>query len=89
MARADAALLARFDDIARWLTGDPQARAADGLDWIDSTCALLQVPGLASYGLGPDDAATVVAGAARASSMQGNPVVLAEQELLAVYTAAL
>lgn len=89
VARADAALLARFDDIARWLTGDSQARAADGLDWIDSTCALLQVPGLASYGLGPDDAATVVAGAARASSMQGNPVVLSAEELLAVYTAAL
>ena len=89
LARADAALTARFVAIARALTGEPRATAEDGLAWIEATCALLGVPGLARHGLTADQAAEVVRAAARASSMQGNPVELGTDELTAIYLTAL
>jgi alcohol dehydrogenase class IV len=89
LARADAALRARLDDVAAWLTGDPGATAEDGLAWIEQTRDALGIPGLAEHGLGADRAEEVVAKAARASSMQGNPVVLSPAELTGVYRAAL
>lgn len=89
LARADAALGERFTEVARMLTGHPSASAEDGLEWIEATRELLDVPGLSAYGLGPDQADEVVAKSARASSMQGNPVVLSEDELARVYAAAL
>lgn len=89
LARADAALGERFTEVARVLTGHSSASAEDGLAWIEATRELLDVPGLSAYGLGPDQAAEIVAKSARASSMQGNPVVLSEDELARVYAAAL
>ena len=89
LARADAALTARFDDLARWLTGDPGARAAAAIDWIDRTCELLSIPGLGELGLSAADTDLAVAGAARASSMAGNPVTLSPEELVTVFRAAL
>ncbi len=89
LAHADDALRARFTDVARWLADDPGASAEDGLAWIEQTCSDLAIPGLAAHGL--DAAATdeVVAKAARASSMQGNPVTLDPTTLAAIYQAAL
>jgi alcohol dehydrogenase class IV len=89
LARADARLRARFDDVARWLTGAPEAVAEDGLAWLETTVDLLAVPGLSAYGLGPADAPEAVAKAARASSMAGNPVVLDGTELAQVFLDAL
>jgi alcohol dehydrogenase class IV len=89
LARADVDLRRRFDDVGRWLTGDPGARAQDGIAWIEHLVSDLGIPALASLGLGPGHAGEVVAGAARASSMQGNPVALSAEELTAVYLAAL
>ena len=71
------------------LTDDPSATAEDGLAWIEWTRDALALPGLASFGFGPDQAAEAVAKAARASSMQGNPVVLSTEELTRIYLAAL
>lgn len=68
--RAPAApALARYDEVARLLTGDPQARAADGVAWVGALVAELQVPPLASYGVTEDAIPEVVAKAERASSM--------------------
>lgn len=89
LARADAALRSRYAEVATWLTGDPAATAEEGIGWIEQTRALLAIPGLATYGLGEPDADRVATGAARASSMQGNPVALDHAELAAVYLAAL
>ena len=89
LARADADLRSRYTDIARWLTGDPAATAEDGVAWIEQACAALGIAGLASMGLDESDASAVVAGAARASSMKGNPVVLGDEELAEVFRAAL
>jgi alcohol dehydrogenase class IV len=71
------------------LTGDADASVRDGLRWIDRTAEALGVPGLAVYGLTAADTPEVVAKAAAASSMQGNPVPLDPEALAEIYLAAL
>ncbi len=87
--RADSRLNRRYAQVAACLTGHADASAEDGVHWIEHTCGVLEVPTLAAYGLGPGDAAEVVAKAARASSMAGNPVELSTEELTEIYLAAL
>jgi alcohol dehydrogenase class IV len=89
LARADAPLRARYAEVAAWLTGDPGATAEDRIAWIEQTCEALGIPGLAAAGLAEEHVDEVVAKAARASSMQGNPVVLTPEELRATFRAAL
>jgi alcohol dehydrogenase class IV len=81
--------LGRYAEAARLLTGNPVASIEDGLDWIRETLALLSVPGLAAFGLGPGQAGDIAATAMTSSSMQGNPVVLSHAELTAVLLQAL
>jgi alcohol dehydrogenase class IV len=76
--------LARYADAARLLTGDPGASVEDGVAWIRETVALLGVRSLDAYGLRPEHVDDIVAMAAKASSTQGNPVVLTSDELGAV-----
>jgi alcohol dehydrogenase class IV len=89
LERADDRLLGRFAHVAACLTGVPDATPEDGLHWIEHTCALLEIPALSAYGLSDEDTDQVVAKAARASSMQGNPVTLSTAELAEVFRAAL
>jgi alcohol dehydrogenase class IV len=81
--------LGRYTEAARLLTGQPAAAIEDGLAWIRETVTLLAVPGLATFGVGPEDAGDVAAKAARSSSMQGNPVALSDRDLRAVVVQAL
>jgi alcohol dehydrogenase class IV len=76
--------LDRYAAAARLLTGNPAATVEDGLVWIRDTIYLLAVPGLASFGLQPEQAGEIAAAAARSSSMQGNPVPLPESTLRAI-----
>lgn len=69
-------VLDRYTEAARLLAGDPAASIDDGLAWIRDTLRLLDVPGLASFGIQPEQAAEIAAAAARSSSMQGNPIPL-------------
>jgi alcohol dehydrogenase class IV len=73
--------LDRYAEAARLLTGDPSASVEDGLAWIRETIRLLAVPGLATFGIQPQQAEEIAAAAARSSSMQGNPVALPESTL--------
>ncbi|HYI58710.1 MAG TPA: alcohol dehydrogenase, partial [Microlunatus sp.] len=57
--------------------------------WLGDLAAALQVPGLATYGLGDADTAEVVAAAQRASSMRGNPVPLNDDEVAEILARAL
>jgi alcohol dehydrogenase class IV len=81
--------LDRYDEIARILTGCPQARAADGISWVKELRKRIGVPGLAEHGLGPEHLAEVAACAARASSMRGNPIPLRPEEIEEIITNAL
>lgn len=81
--------LGRYDEAARLLTGDAAAQAEDGIDWVRRVTSELAIPGLRSYGVAETHFAEIVVRAARASSMRGNPVPLAEDELIAILRAAL
>jgi alcohol dehydrogenase class IV len=81
--------LGRYTEAARLLTRAPTASIEDGLAWIRETVTLLAVPGLASFGIRPQDAGDVAAKAAGSSSMQGNPVTLSPGDLRAIILQAL
>jgi alcohol dehydrogenase class IV len=81
--------LARYAAIARLLTGRNDASAQDGIDWVQALCAELNVPALRAWGITEVDLPGVIEKAARASSMQANPLPLTAEELLALVTAAL
>jgi alcohol dehydrogenase class IV len=81
--------LDRYDELARALTGRPAALAEEGLEWIRKLVADLKIPQLSSYGIGLEDVPELVAKAAQASSMKGNPVVLTAEELTQLLSAAL
>jgi len=80
--------LARYAEAAQLLTGDPAAAIEDGAAWIRETVTLLRIPGLREFGLRPQDFGDVAAKALKASSTQGNPVVLAEADLRAILAEA-
>ncbi|HEY9514861.1 MAG TPA: iron-containing alcohol dehydrogenase, partial [Gemmatimonadaceae bacterium] len=81
-ARAPASpALARYDEVARTLTGRVDARAEDGAAWLRSLVDELEIPMLSAYGVVAGDIARVVEKARKASSMQGNPIELTEEEL--------
>lgn len=81
-ARAPASpALARLEDVAKILTGNPAARAEDGIGWLKELCAHMEVPRLGQIGIGMDRHPEIVTAAMRASSMKGNPIVLTDEEL--------
>jgi alcohol dehydrogenase class IV len=73
--------LERYEQVARWLTGDESARAEDGAAWLGSLAGDLGIPPLCSYGIRPDDIPELVEKSARASSMKGNPIELTPAEM--------
>ncbi len=79
----------RYSAIARLLTGRSEARAEDGIGWIRVLCADLHIPALQAWGIREADLSGIVEKAARASSMQANPLPLTGEELLGVLRAAL
>ncbi len=81
--------LERYVTIARLLTGRNDARAEDGIEWVRALCAELNIPSLGTWGINEADLPNVVQKAARASSMQANPLPLTNDELLALAKAAL
>ncbi len=81
--------LERYAVIARLLTGRNEARAEDGVEWVRALCTDLNIPALRAWEIREADLPGVVEKAARASSMQANPISLRGEELLAIVTAAL
>ena len=77
----DSPALARYDQAAQILTGKATACAADGVLWTQDLCEALNVPPLSGFGLAEQDFPSVVDKARKASSMQGNPIKLSDEEL--------
>ncbi|HVJ17729.1 MAG TPA: iron-containing alcohol dehydrogenase [Polyangiaceae bacterium] len=89
-ARAPASpVLARYETVARVLTGKPDARAEDAAAWAEELVSELRIPALRSYGMSASDIPDIVAKARQASSMKGNPIALEEAELGAILERAL
>ncbi|MGD0946579.1 MAG: iron-containing alcohol dehydrogenase [Candidatus Binatia bacterium] len=82
-------VLPRFDEVARILTGRPDASAEDGIAWVMGICDELAVPHLGAHGLVEAHFDTLVDKAAAASSMKGNPIALTRDELLEIVQRAL
>jgi len=81
--------LPRHDQIARVLTGRPDAAAEDGVAWVRDLTRALAIPPLRAYGLTEDQLPTLVDNAAQASSMKANPVPLTREEMLGILQRAL
>ena len=79
----------RYSTIARLLTGRGEASVEDGIDWVRALSAELSISGLSAWGVTEADLQGVVEKAAKASSMQANPLPLTEEELIGVVWAAL
>jgi alcohol dehydrogenase class IV len=81
--------LDRYTRAAELLTGQAGASVEDGIAWIRETLALLEVPGLGTFGIGPQHADDIAAKAMRSSSMQGNPVPLSPGDLRVILLEAI
>ncbi|MGH7992703.1 MAG: iron-containing alcohol dehydrogenase [Limisphaerales bacterium] len=77
----DSEALKRYNEIARWLTGDGSASANDGVEWVRRLVAELQIPRLGPYGIKSEHVAELVKKAMQASSMKANPIALTSEEL--------
>ena len=85
----DSRALARYDEVARLLTGSAAARAEDGVAWVRDLASALAIPPLAAYGLRAEHVDGLVATTAIASSTRANPIVLTAAELTEILQAAL
>ena len=75
------AALYRYEEAARWLTGDMNAKADDSVKWVRALVADLKVPRLGSFGIQREHIPDLVVKAANASSMKANPIALTAEEL--------
>jgi alcohol dehydrogenase class IV len=73
--------LRRYGEVARILTGRADAPAEEGIAWVRETCRELEIPPLSAFGMSEEDVPALIAEAAKASSMKGNPLVLGPEEL--------
>jgi alcohol dehydrogenase class IV len=74
-------VLARYAEVARILTGRPDAPPEDAAAWVGGLTEALSIPGLSAHGLTPADLESAVAQSRKASSMRGNPIELTDEEL--------
>lgn len=81
--------VSRYDEVARLVTGQDSAVADDGVEAVAELVRRLAIPGLASWGIGPDDLDAVVEPARRASSMKANPIPLNADQLRTILQRAL
>jgi alcohol dehydrogenase class IV len=83
------AALFRYEEAAAWLTGDPKAKADDGVKWVRALVFDLKVPPLGSFGIQREHLADLITKAAKSSSMKANPIVLTPEELNEILEQAL
>jgi alcohol dehydrogenase class IV len=77
----DPRLIDKFDEAAKILTGNPNAKAEDAARWITALGDALELPPLSRFGASQSDIDTIVAKSINASSMKGNPIPLTSEEL--------
>jgi alcohol dehydrogenase class IV len=86
---SDGAVLRRYEEIGRLLTGRPAATADEGVKWVGELVVELDIPKLGSYGIEKMQIGELVEKASNASSMKGNPIGLTTQALTEVLQAAI
>ncbi|WP_297086875.1 iron-containing alcohol dehydrogenase [uncultured Draconibacterium sp.] len=73
--------LTKFDELAKILTANPNAVAADAVIWAADLVSTLRIPSLSAFGITKEDFAELVKKAKASSSMKGNPVELTDEDL--------
>jgi alcohol dehydrogenase class IV len=81
--------LVRYEGVARIITGNPQAKCEDGVEWVRQLVGELSIPKLGTYGIQEKGIEEIVQRAEKASSMKANPIILTADELAGVMRAAL
>jgi len=81
--------LRRYAEVARILTGDPQAGPDGGFRWVAQLCVALHIPPLRAWGVDELAIPDLVERAARAGSMKGNPIALTPEELREIVARAI
>ena len=82
-------LLARYDEIARLVTGSPTADADEGLEWVVRLVRDLGIPPLKQHRVTRAAIPELVEAATRASSMKANPIAITSAELNSILEVAL
>jgi alcohol dehydrogenase class IV len=81
--------VARYDVVAVALTGDPNAKADTGVEWVRELVGDFKIPRLGSHGIKSEDIPEIVKHAKNASSMKANPIVLMDEELAEILQRAM
>jgi alcohol dehydrogenase class IV len=76
--------LSKLDEAARIFTGNPEAKAQDGIHWIKELVEYLKIPFLSEFNIDKDEFPLIVQKAKKASSMKGNPVLLSDEDLMEI-----
>jgi alcohol dehydrogenase class IV len=74
-------VITKYQNIARWVTGDLSASVQDGVDWIEDLADQLEIPSLSEIGIERSDFTKIIEKAEISSSMQKNPLKLERSTL--------
>lgn len=81
--------LARYEEVARILTGKASASASDGVRWVSELASELKIPSLSAHGMTSSHIPEAVQKTLNASSYKGNPIPLSPQGLTGILEKAL
>jgi len=81
--------LVRYAEIAAIVADRPGASIDEGIAWVQALRTALRIPGLTRWGVTDADIEGLVSAARSASSMRGNPIELADEELAEILTRSL
>ena len=79
----------RYTETAHLLTGNPEATAENGIQWVKDLVHTLKIPGLSTYAITEKNFPSIIEKALEASSMKANPVNLSDDQLTGILQAAL
>ena len=85
----DSPLAARYEEVARLLTGNPAASDEEGVAWVARLARDLEVPSLAACGVKAEHVPLIVERAAVASGTKANPIELTRAELAEILRRAI
>lgn len=85
----DSPLAARYEEVARLLTGNPAASAEEGVAWVARLARDLEVPSLVACGVKAEHVPLIVERAAVASGTKANPIELTRAELAEILRRAI
>lgn len=81
--------LLKFDEVARILTQNYNAKAEDGVMWVREMVKKLKIPSLSNFYLTANSFPELIKKAKKSSSMMGNPIVLDNEQLYEILNKSL